>query len=84
MLDFPGGSVVKNSPASAGDTGSIPGSGVSPGGGNGTHFDILASKFHEQRSLVGYSPWRHKGLDMIEQLSTHTHTYTHTHTHTYT
>jgi len=27
--DFPGGSVVKNPPASAGDTGSIPGSGRS-------------------------------------------------------
>ena len=37
-LGFPGGSVVKNPPANAGDTGdssSIPGSGRSPGGGNG-------------------------------------------------
>ena len=37
-LDFPGGSVVKNLPASAGDTGdigSIPGLGRVPGGGNG-------------------------------------------------
>ena len=35
---FPGGAVVKKSPANAGDagdTGSIPGSGRSPGGGNG-------------------------------------------------
>ena len=35
---FPGGSVVKNLPANAGDVGdagSIPGSGRSPGGGNG-------------------------------------------------
>ena len=32
---FPGGSVVKNLPASAGDLGSIPGSGRSPGEGNG-------------------------------------------------
>ena len=32
---FPGGSVVKNPPANAGDTDSIPGSGRSPGGGNG-------------------------------------------------
>ena len=31
---FPGGSTVKNQPASAGDTGSIPGSGRSPGEGN--------------------------------------------------
>ena len=32
---FPGGSVVKNLPANAGDTGSIPGWGRSPGVGNG-------------------------------------------------
>ena len=38
ILSFPGGSVVKNLPASAeeaGDSGSIPGSGRYPGGGNG-------------------------------------------------
>ena len=32
---FPGDPVVKNLPANAGDTGSIPGSGRSPGEGNG-------------------------------------------------
>ena len=32
---FPGGSVVMNSPANAGDVGLIPGSGRSPGEGNG-------------------------------------------------
>ena len=32
---FPGGSVVKNLPANSGDTGSFPGSGRSPGEGNG-------------------------------------------------
>ena len=32
---FPGGSVVKNLPARAGDGGSIPGLGRSPGEGNG-------------------------------------------------
>ena len=38
LFSFPGGSGVKNLPANAGDTrdmGSIPGSGRSPGGGNG-------------------------------------------------
>ena len=35
---FPGGSVVKNLPANAGDTSSISGSGRSPGGGNGNPF----------------------------------------------
>ena len=33
---FPGGSVVKDLPANAGDSGSIPGSGRSPGGGHGS------------------------------------------------
>ena len=32
---FPGGSVVKNPPSNAGDRGSIPGLGRSPGEGNG-------------------------------------------------
>ena len=32
--DFPGGSAVKNLPANAGDTGLIPGSGISSGEGN--------------------------------------------------
>ena len=32
---FRGGSVVKNPPANAGDVGSVPGLGRSPGGGNG-------------------------------------------------
>ena len=37
-MGFPGGSVVKNPPVNAGDardTGSLPGLGRSPGGGNG-------------------------------------------------
>ena len=34
-MGFPGGLVVKNLPANAGDTGLIPGSGRSPGGRNG-------------------------------------------------
>ena len=33
--DFPGSSAVKNLPASVGDASSIPGSGRSPGEGNG-------------------------------------------------
>ena len=31
LMGFPGGSVVKNPPANAGDVGSIPGLGRSPG-----------------------------------------------------
>ena len=34
-MGFPGGSAVKNPPASAGEAGSIPGLGRSPGGGLG-------------------------------------------------
>ena len=41
-LSFPGNSVIKNPPANAGDVSSIPGSGRSPGEGNGT--SLLAWK----------------------------------------
>ena len=42
-MDFPGGSVVKNSLVNAGDLGSIPGSGRSPGEGNGNlYYSIFA------------------------------------------
>ena len=39
---------------------------------------FLSGEFHGQRSLVGYSPWVAKELDMTEQL-THTHKHTHWH-----
>ena len=64
VRDFPGCSVVKNQPANAGNTGSIPGSGRSPGEGNGYLLVSLPGESHEQRSLVGYSPWGHKESDM--------------------
>ena len=35
-MSSPGGSAVKNPPANAGDRGLIPGSGRSPGAGNGS------------------------------------------------
>ena len=44
--------MVKNLPANAGDTGSIPGSGRSPGEGHGSTV-FLPGKSHGQRSLVG-------------------------------
>ena len=54
--------VVKNLLASAGDMrdlGSVPGSGRSPGEGNGNPPTpvFLPGKSHGQRNLVGYSPW---------------------------
>ena len=41
VLGFPGGSVVKNLSANAGDVGLIPGLGRSRGEGNGNHSSIL-------------------------------------------
>ena len=65
FLGFPGGAVVKNLPAKAGDTGSISGLGRSPGEGNGKPSPVfLPGKFHGERSLVGYSPWGCKESDM--------------------
>ena len=37
-----------------------------------THFNILAGKFHGQRSLVGYGPWDRKESDTTERLSMQT------------
>ena len=35
-----------------------------------THsYQYLPGEFHEQRSLVGYSPWGHKDSDRTEQLT---------------
>ena len=65
LAGFPGGSVVKNPPANAGDTGDtglIPGSGKSPGGGNGNPLQYSCLKnSHGQRSTVGYSVQGHFG-----------------------
>ena len=50
--------MVKNLPASARDVGLIPGSGRSPGEGNGNPTPVfLPGKVHGQRSLAGCSPW---------------------------
>ena len=57
-MGFPGGSVVKNLPASAGEVGSIPGLGTSPGEGNDNPLQVFwPGESHGQRILVGYSPW---------------------------
>ena len=39
--------------------------------GMAIHCNILAGESHGQRSLVGYSPWGRKELDMPEQPSMH-------------
>ena len=65
---FPGRAVVKNPPANTGnarDVDLIPGSGRSPGGGKWQPTPVfLPGESRGQRSLAGYSPWRHKDLDM--------------------
>ena len=66
------GSHGKKSACSAGDPGSIPGSGRFPGEGNSLPTPIfLPGEFYGQRSLEGYSSQDHKELDMTEQLTLH-------------
>ena len=73
-MGFPGGIDGKESTCNAGDLGSIPGLGRSPGGGHGNplQYSCLENP-HGQRSLIGNSPWGPKELDMTEQLSTAQH-----------
>ena len=61
------------SEGATGDTGSIPGLGRSPGVEHGIplQYSCLENP-HEQRSLVGYSPWGCKESDTTEQVSMHT------------
>ena len=68
-LGSPGGSVVKNPPANArdtGDAGSIPESERSPGEGSGNPLRYSCLENPMDRSLAGYSPWSHKESDMTE------------------
>ena len=54
----------KKSACQAGDVGSTPGLGRSPGEGNGNPLQLfLPEKSHGQRSLVGYSLWGRKESD---------------------
>ena len=64
-MGFPGGSVVKNSPANAGDTGSIPGLGKSPGEGAWQPTPV----FFPGKSNGQRSPWGCKrvGHDLATQ-----------------
>ena len=65
FVGFSGGSDSKESACNEGDLGLIPGSGRSPGGGNGNllQYPCLVNP-HEQRSLAGYSSWGCKESDM--------------------
>ena len=59
---FPGGSVVKNLPVNAGDSGLIPGLGRSPGEGNGYPLQYPC----QDKGARQASPWGHKESDMTE------------------
>ena len=67
---LPGGSDGEAFAYNAGDLGLIPGSGKSPGEGNGNllQYSCLENP-HYQRNLEGYSPWGCKELDMTERLT---------------
>ena len=73
--DFPGGSDGKESACNAGNLSFNPW--VRRREWQPT-LVFLPRKFHEQRSLVSYSPWDHRvGHNWV----TNTHAHTHTHTH---
>ena len=71
ILGFPCGSDSEEFACNAGDLGSIPGLGGSPGGGHGNplQYSCLENPLR-QRSLVGYSPWSCKESNTTEWLST--------------
>ena len=72
ILDFPGGSVVRNLPASVGDPSLITGLERSPEEGNGRPLqDSYLKKSHGQRRLEICSPRGRKELDMTEHIHTH-------------
>ena len=81
-MGFPGGSVVKNLLANAGDL-SFSLRWEDPQRRKWQPTPVfLPGKSHGQRSLVGYSPWGCKESDTTERVGIHTHTHTNTHTHT--
>ena len=60
--------MVKNPLANAGDAGSIPGSGRSPGEGNGNplQYSCLENSPDREGSLAGYSPWDQGESNSVE------------------
>ena len=60
------------SACNAGDLGSVPGSGRSPGEWHGNPLQYFCLGIPWTRSLVSYSPWSHKVSDITEQLTPQT------------
>ena len=67
LMDFPGGSAGKESSCNAGDLGSIPGLGRSPGEGKG--YPLQYSGLENSMDCMVHGV--HKELDTTEQLSRH-------------
>ena len=69
-MGFPHGLNGKESACNAGDLGSTPGSGRSPGEGNGNPLQCpcLGNPMDRGAWWAAYSPWGRKELDMTEQL----------------
>ena len=67
FLGFPGGSDSKESACNAGNLGSIPVLGRSPGGGHGNQlqYSCLENPMTEELNRL-YSSWGYKDLDMTE------------------
>ena len=78
-MGCPGGSDSKESVCNAGDPGSIPGSGRSPGEEMETHFSILAWRIPWTEEPGGLFPGGHKESDTIELLTHSIHIYIYTH-----
>ena len=66
LQGFPGGSVGKEYTCNAGDSGSIPGSGRSPGKEHQATPVFLPGESQGQRILAGYSPQVPKESDTTE------------------
>ena len=62
--NFTGGSGSKESACNAGDLGSIPGLGRSPGEGNG-----YPLQYSGLENSTDFSPWGRKELDVTKQLT---------------
>jgi len=72
VIDFPGGSVVNNLPANAGDAGSNPGSGRSLQKERATHSSILVWKipWTEEPGRLQSTGWRRVEHDLVTKTTT--------------
>ena len=75
ILGFPGGSVVKNSPANAGDAGPVSGQRRSAGGGNGNPLQCSYLRNSMDRGGLQASPWGHNrvGRNLANEHQKHDH-----------